>query len=67
MGMLKLKKGLNLLMPGSNKRSYVLKQTYSYKLLVLVSTYDILLPSVIKGLKCFCLGLRIPMMRNIFL
>ena len=53
MGMLKLKKGLNLLMPGSNKRSYVLKQTYSYKLLVLVSTYDILLPSVIKGLNVF--------------
>ena len=38
------------LMPGGNKRSYVLKQTYSLKLQVCLSTHDLLLPQNIKEL-----------------
>ena len=41
-------------MIGSNKMFYVLKQSYSKKLFVCVSTYDFYLPSGIKGLKYLC-------------
>ena len=42
---------LNPLMPGSNKRSYILKQTCSFWLQVFLSVYDLLLPLGIKRLK----------------
>ena len=42
---------LNPLMPGSNKRSYILKETCSFWLQVFLSVYDLLLPLGIKRLK----------------
>ena len=41
---------VDLLMPGDNKGSYVLKQTFTLKLQVSLSTYDFLLPPGIKEL-----------------
>ena len=40
---------VNLLIPGGNKRSYVLKLTCSWRLKVCLSTYDLSLPPGIKG------------------
>ena len=37
-------------MPGGNRRLYVLKQTYNFKLQVYLSRYDLFLPPGIKGL-----------------
>ena len=41
---------VNSLMPGGNKRSYVLKQTCSFWLQLYLNTYDLLLSPGIKGL-----------------
>ena len=42
--------GINPLILGGNKRSYVLKQTCNLQVQVCVSTYDLLLEPGIKGL-----------------
>ena len=41
---------INLLLPGGSKRSYVLKQTYSFQLQVCLGRYDLLLPPGMNGL-----------------
>ena len=40
-------------MPGGNKRSYIIKQTCSFQLQVCLSTFDLLLPPDIKGLRIY--------------
>ena len=42
-------------MLGGNKSSYILTETYNEKLIVSVSTHDLLLPPTIKGLRHFYL------------
>ena len=44
-----MKSVFNPSMPGGNKSSKVLKETYSFSLQVCLSTYDLLLPPGIKG------------------
>ena len=61
----------NPLMPGGSKRSNILKETYSKKLLFILNMYDLLLPSamrVVKGgtvkEKCFCQFLTLALFKE---